>query len=163
MQKNEIEKTNKELKSKEPNRVILKKAAQLFEGPIPPPQILKGYKDIDDSFPDRILKMAEKDLQTRHNMNYLGWFGTYSLSLILIGGGIYLVANDKPGDLAFLCEYIVEALASKGVCLRLSLYLVAIKPLLLSLLLPPCRTPKNAPLKKSVLFLAIFTRTPCLF
>ncbi len=96
MQKNEIEKTNKELKSKEPNRVILKKAAQLFEGPIPPPQILKGYKDIDDSFPDRILKMAEKDLQTRHNMNYLGWFGTYSLSLILIGGGIYLVANDKP-------------------------------------------------------------------
>lgn len=39
--------------------------------------------------------MAEKDLQVKHNMNYLGWFSTFFLSIILIGGGIYLIADDK--------------------------------------------------------------------
>ncbi|WP_343353257.1 hypothetical protein V3I05_07940 [Helicobacter mastomyrinus] len=93
MQK-KIEKIDNQQEPKEKSHKVLQARAS-FEGPIPPPQILSGYKDIDSSFPDRILKMAEEDLHTRHNMNYLGWFGTYSLSLILVGGGIYLVANDK--------------------------------------------------------------------
>lgn len=66
-----------------------------FSGPIPPPEVLIGYKSVDESFPDRIMKMAESDLKMRHRMSYLGWISTFSISVILIVGGIYLVANDK--------------------------------------------------------------------
>lgn len=41
------------------------------------------------------MKMAESDLRMRHRMSYLGWISTFSISVILIVGGIYLVANDK--------------------------------------------------------------------
>lgn len=43
---------------------------QQFEisGPIPPPQILKGYGDVDPTFPQRILKMAEDEQSHRHDM-----------------------------------------------------------------------------------------------
>lgn len=30
-----------------------------FEGPIPHPDILKGYKELDSSFPDRVFRIAE--------------------------------------------------------------------------------------------------------
>jgi uncharacterized membrane protein len=32
---------------------------EFFEGPLPNPEMLAGYKNIDPSFPDRIVKMAE--------------------------------------------------------------------------------------------------------
>lgn len=94
MNKSELSKKQKQEIEEEKLGIILKQQAT-FSGPIPPPQILEGYKNVDSSLPDRIVTMAEKDLKTRHRMNYLGWFGTYSLSLILIGGGVYLIANDK--------------------------------------------------------------------
>lgn len=31
-----------------------------YSGPIPPPQLMEGYKNVLDDAPDRILKMAEK-------------------------------------------------------------------------------------------------------
>lgn len=33
-------------------------------GPVPPPQVLIGYGQIDRSFPDRIVKMAEENART---------------------------------------------------------------------------------------------------
>ncbi len=35
--------------------------AKLSIGPLPPPKILREYKEIDPSFPERIFKMAEKE------------------------------------------------------------------------------------------------------
>ncbi len=36
-----------------------------FSGPIPHPEILKGYKDVDPSFPERIISMAEREQKSR--------------------------------------------------------------------------------------------------
>lgn len=36
-----------------------------FTGPLPPPKILAGYADINQTFPERIMKMAEKEQKHR--------------------------------------------------------------------------------------------------
>lgn len=38
-----------------------------FRGPIPPPEVLQGYENVQQGFADRILRMAEK--QQDHRMN----------------------------------------------------------------------------------------------
>jgi len=40
-----------------------------FSGPIPPPEILAGYKEILPDAPERILTMAEKEQSHRHSIN----------------------------------------------------------------------------------------------
>lgn len=85
-------------KSKIENNQIasIKASYSEFVGPIPPPAIMGGYKEIDPSFPNRILTMAEDDLKTTHRMQFLGWASVYSLSVVLIVGGIILIIMDKP-------------------------------------------------------------------
>jgi len=39
-----------------------------ISGPLPPPQILKGDGDVDESFPQRIMAMAEAEQAHRHSM-----------------------------------------------------------------------------------------------
>jgi uncharacterized membrane protein len=39
-----------------------------FSGPIPPPNVLSLYKDVDASFAERIFAMAEKQMQHRHSL-----------------------------------------------------------------------------------------------
>jgi uncharacterized membrane protein len=39
-----------------------------FSGPIPPPSVLSLYKDVDDSFAERIFTMAEKQMAHRHTL-----------------------------------------------------------------------------------------------
>lgn len=39
-----------------------------FSGPIPPPDVLSEYREIDSSFPERCMKMAEKEQEHRHAM-----------------------------------------------------------------------------------------------
>ena len=39
-----------------------------FRGPIPPPSIIKGYEEVLPGSADRIIKMAEKQMSHRHNM-----------------------------------------------------------------------------------------------
>lgn len=64
-----------------------------FNGPIPPPEIIAEYKDIQSDFPERIITMAEKQQGHRHKMenkalnakiliSILGWL-TPSLIVIL--------------------------------------------------------------------------------
>jgi uncharacterized membrane protein len=40
-----------------------------FSGPLPPPEVLEKYGDINKSFPERIIKMAEKEQKNRHLNN----------------------------------------------------------------------------------------------
>lgn len=37
-----------------------------FSGPLPPPEVLEKYGDINRSFPGRIISMAEKEQKNRH-------------------------------------------------------------------------------------------------
>lgn len=40
--------------------------SQSFSGPLPPPQILKHYEQVHSGFADRIMQMAEKEQNHRH-------------------------------------------------------------------------------------------------
>lgn len=44
------------------------KKVEKYSGPIPPPEALKKYQDIDGSFPERIMGNWEKQTQHRHNV-----------------------------------------------------------------------------------------------
>ena len=72
--KKDLEKTSNLQETEEAKGFGIKsiEIAKLSIGPIPPPEILKGYKEIDPSFPERIFKMAEKEQRFRHISFYSG-------------------------------------------------------------------------------------------
>lgn len=39
-----------------------------FTGPLPPPEVLHGFKEIDSTFPERIVVMAERQSEHRQSM-----------------------------------------------------------------------------------------------
>ena len=39
----------------------------MYSGPIPPPDLLRHYSEIDPTFPDRIIKLAESEQQFRQS------------------------------------------------------------------------------------------------
>jgi uncharacterized membrane protein len=63
--------------------------------PIPPPEELEGYKKIDPSFPERIIRMAEKEQKFRHHSYYLGQFFAFIIALAALGSATYLGINGK--------------------------------------------------------------------
>ena len=75
-----------------------------WEGPLPPPQILEGYESVVPGAADRILRMAEAQSESRLQIErtivtgdsrraYLGIVAGFVLSMVVIGGGIYLIAT----------------------------------------------------------------------
>lgn len=80
--------------------------SSMFMGPLPSPSSLKGYGEIDPSFPDRIFKLTENDqvhrielenYAIRENMkfNKMGmWFG-FIIAILSICIGAFLIYNDK--------------------------------------------------------------------
>ena len=80
---------------------------QVFrQGPLPPPEDLKGYNDVLPGAADRILSMAETEQKHRHGMEDrdlkyrvsltgLGQILGFTLGLAAIVGGIVLLALGK--------------------------------------------------------------------
>ena len=79
---------------------------QHFTGPLPPPQILKGYEEVHPGTAERIISMAESEQQHRHNMQrkelnlFVGLKGLSMISAFLIGvcgisWGGFLLLHDK--------------------------------------------------------------------
>ncbi|MDY3006275.1 DUF2335 domain-containing protein [Anaerococcus porci] len=79
---------------------------QMFAGPLPHPDILKGYGNIDSSFPDRILKLAEKDqehsismeqyaIEENFKANKRGTYAGLIVCVLAIFIGAFLIYNDK--------------------------------------------------------------------
>ncbi|MBQ3825361.1 MAG: hypothetical protein II811_04420 [Spirochaetaceae bacterium] len=74
---------------------------ELYVGPLPHPDILKGFKEIDADFPNRILSMTEKyaaadvyEQQKRARRNFivpiLGQIFTFLLGISGMAGGVLL-------------------------------------------------------------------------
>jgi uncharacterized membrane protein len=63
---------------KENNSGILIEKSALFSGPLPPPEVLKGYGDVDPQYPERIFKMAES-----YSASEVRGKNTESLAIIL--------------------------------------------------------------------------------
>ena len=82
-----------------------------WRAPLPPPNALARYNDVLPGAAERILQMAEKQQEQDHNAQmaaidiertvvvsdsrraYLGMLAGFIISLLVIGGGIYLIAN----------------------------------------------------------------------
>jgi len=90
-------------------------AASRFSGPLPPPQLLKGYEEICSGAANRIIKMAESQSKHRQTLEKsvitsnienekIGMWMTFSLTILLMGFGIYLLINDK-NIIAFLAIF----------------------------------------------------------
>ncbi len=75
-------------------------AAAAFQGPIPPPSILRGYDDIIQDGAERIMTMAEDEQDHRHDLEkrQVGlfergqWFA-FILGMVTIVCGTYLIAT----------------------------------------------------------------------
>lgn len=86
--------------------------SELFAGPLPHPDILKGYEEVDESFPDRIFKLTEKDQEHRSGLenyvvkenfklNNLGmWFALIIVILSMLAGTFLLYNNKDVAGLA---------------------------------------------------------------
>jgi uncharacterized membrane protein len=82
--------------------------AEFFSGPIPPPSYLARYNDVVPNGADRILGMAEKQSTHRESLEAKvidgnirsqrrGQTQAFILALVVILGGIYLMATGKSG------------------------------------------------------------------
>lgn len=77
-----------------------------FSGPLPPPSVLRGYNNIEPGTADRIIKMAEKQLNHRIKLEAqivesniknekVGMFLAFFLTVFLMSFGAYMIMNDK--------------------------------------------------------------------
>lgn len=77
-----------------------------YEGPIPPPSLLKEFDNVIPNGADRIMTMAEKQLEHRIDLeskmvsannrdSILGVIFGGVLGIISVLGGIYLISKDK--------------------------------------------------------------------
>ena len=77
-----------------------------YEGPVPPPGLLQEFDQVIPNGADRIMSMAEKQLEHRISLeskvveannrdSLLGVFFAGMIGLIAISGAIYLLANNK--------------------------------------------------------------------
>jgi uncharacterized membrane protein len=69
LSKKEIKKEEKQKKIEPVVKKLEKIVAGFFEGPLPPPNLLKQYNEIDPTFANRIVQMAERAQAHRHDMD----------------------------------------------------------------------------------------------
>ncbi len=50
------------------NQPVVQKGLAVFTGPLPPPEVLAKYDDIQEGFADRIITMAEKQSEHRRDL-----------------------------------------------------------------------------------------------
>jgi len=55
----------------------------IISSPLPPPEVLEKYAEIDPSFPERLMQMVEKEQKHRHCITFLGELFGF---VVVIGG-----------------------------------------------------------------------------
>ena len=102
-----VNKDDLELVAKRERLVAMHKG---YQGPIPSPEFMQEYANIDPSFPDRIFKLTENNLEQQYKhqnkmdiLRFLGWGSATVITLTAMG-------NDK--DLAGFSFLIGSALPS---------------------------------------------------
>lgn len=89
-----------------------------FSGPVPPPGLMEGYKKVDPAFPDRIMKMAEKEQDHRHVESATLLDYEYDLSKrglhLAAGVGVALIAAAVPISI-FGQSWLAGAFGAGGV------------------------------------------------
>lgn len=58
-------------KTPDGSSVLVQQQVSHFSGPLPPPELMLAYKDIQADFPERIFAMAERENRHRHEQERL--------------------------------------------------------------------------------------------
>lgn len=78
--------------SLQPADAVLQAIHVEVSGPLPQPQVLAQYDAVVPGGADRIVKLAENQVKHRHTMQARGQIFTFVLALVVLLGGIGLVA-----------------------------------------------------------------------
>jgi uncharacterized membrane protein len=88
---NEVERAGGE-GSLQPPEAVLQAIHVEVSGPLPQPQVLAQYEDVIPGGAERIVKLAENQVRHRQSMESRGQIFTFLLALVVLAGGIGLVA-----------------------------------------------------------------------
>ncbi len=99
----------------------------VFQGPLPPPEILAGYDSVLPGAADRIITMAEKNQEHRHRLEAkvipagikserLGQILGFVLYLATIASGTYLVGQGR--DTAGIVEMLASTTVFAGIYVK---------------------------------------------
>ncbi len=94
MSENLPKKLEKKEGSEQPKAIQITQA-KVHIGPIPDPETLERYRDIDPSFPERIVRMAEKEQTFRHRSYYIGQLSALIIVLAGLASAVHLGVNGK--------------------------------------------------------------------
>lgn len=101
---------------------VVKAVSQEFSGPIPPPQVLAGYDNVQAGFANRIVAMAEKEQAHRHfiedkalsssiSIQKRGQIFALILSLLILIGSMFLIYNGREISGSVLAGSVLIGLA----------------------------------------------------
>lgn len=88
---NELDKAGSE-GSLQPPEAVLQAIHVEVSGPLPQPQVLAQYDEVIPGGAERIVKLAESQVSHRQAMETRGQIFTFLLALVVLIGGIGLVA-----------------------------------------------------------------------
>ena len=105
---------------------LLQRELNIFQGPLPHPDVLKGYAEVDPSFPDRVIGLTENQSQHRQNIENIvveaniknqrrGSIFAFILGLVAIVGAFVLLFTGKSvtGDSDIMMTDTINPLKSK--------------------------------------------------
>ena len=101
--------TNQQPGQPQSQHVVTLFRAASFSGPIPPPEMLRQYDEIQPGLAERIISMAEQQSAHRRILEkrvvssnelraLIGQVMAFVIALFGIGSGVYLAMHDKPTE-----------------------------------------------------------------
>lgn len=122
---------NPQIPTQEQQEIVYQESRHYMEGPIPSPAILEQYNQLIPDAAERILKMAESDMQFQHDINREAlmatrgdkkrgqWMG-FVLAVISLGLATYLSINGHDVTASIIGGTTVVGLVSAFVIGRIT-------------------------------------------
>lgn len=92
--------------------------SRYFEGPIPPPETLAKYEEIKPGLADRLVSMAERDLESRHRDRRLQRLISFCVLVLLIGVAALALTIALPTIVYIFAELPAVAMVLTGTVAR---------------------------------------------
>jgi uncharacterized membrane protein len=108
---------NKPSKSSQGSVQVQQTTARLYQGAIPPPEMMEHFARIEPSFPDRLLAMAEKESEHRRQLEKRGL--TWGIRLDIIGTITGFLSVGVISTLAYL--FLLKGSAREGMWIAISI------------------------------------------
>ncbi len=95
--------------SKERDFVQLEQHVAYYSGPLPPPELMRGYEDVLEGSADRILATMEREQKQRARYETLGLLLAFAVAMSLVALSAYALSL---GSVAASIGVIVAGIAS---------------------------------------------------